>query len=79
MNADLRHKNADWILPPSDAKGNVTDSTVTNAVLMDIRDELRRLNALLHCPNFVSIPKKLDAIQRKLPPRRKRVKLNARR
>lgn len=25
-------------------------------VLMDIRSELRALNALLHCPNFVAIP-----------------------
>ncbi len=33
------------------------------AVLMDIRHELQRLNDLLHCPNFLSIPHKLDAIR----------------
>ena len=34
------------------------------AVLMDIRDELKRLNAFLHCPNAVAIPKLLRSIQR---------------
>ena len=32
------------------------------ALLMDIRDELQRLNALLHCENFTQIPKTLNRI-----------------
>lgn len=68
---DRRHKNVAWQLPPL-TDGKATDATVTNAVLMDIRDELRLLNRLLHCQNFVAIPRKLDAIHRKLPTRRKK-------
>jgi hypothetical protein len=34
------------------------------AVLMDIRRELQRLNALLSCPNFTGIPTTLQAIYR---------------
>lgn len=34
------------------------------AVLMDIRRELKRLNLLLSCPNFVAIPRKLDRIEK---------------
>lgn len=34
------------------------------AVLMDIRDELQRLNRLLHCVNFTSIPGEISAIKR---------------
>lgn len=41
-------------------------------VLMDIRDELQRMNAVLHCPNFTAIPSKLDAIRRKIPARKKK-------
>jgi len=74
MKTDRRHKNVRWQLPPLDAQGKATDAIVTNALLMDVRDEMQRLNALLHCPNFISIPKKLDAIRRKLPTPRKRVK-----
>ena len=43
-------------------------------LLQEIRDELKTLNALLHCPNFQAIPKKLDAIRLKLPARKKRAR-----
>jgi hypothetical protein len=33
------------------------------AVLMDLRDELKRLNGLLHCSNFLAIPARLEAIR----------------
>lgn len=35
---------------------------MTWALLMDLRDELKQLNLLLHCSRFVDIPWKLDAI-----------------
>jgi hypothetical protein len=40
-------------------------------VLQDIREELRSLNALLHCPNFTGIPATLRSIARRLPARRR--------
>lgn len=52
-----RHKNLDWRLPDAPEW-----SQVPIAVLMDIRDELRTLNRLLHCPNTIRIPRILDAI-----------------
>lgn len=43
-------------------------------VLMDIRAELRRLNALLHCGNFTAIPHILRDIKTAASrPRRRRV------
>lgn len=61
---DTRHKNQNWALP-TNAIGNIeTWQGVEIAVLMDIRDELQVLNGLLRCPNFLAIPKKLDAIRR---------------
>jgi len=41
--------------------------TIQAALLMDLRDELRRLNDLLHCQNFIEIPATLRSIRRKLP------------
>lgn len=32
-------------------------------VLQDIRDELKRLNSLLHCSNFISIPQQIRQIR----------------
>lgn len=42
------------------------------AVLMDIREELRRLNLLLHCPNFTRIPQTLREIQKNTKKRKRR-------
>jgi len=70
-----RHANADWILPE-----RVTQSEhVTWALLMDIRDELKRLNSVLHCSSFLDIPHKLDVIKRNTTkkPRAKKPKLKA--
>lgn len=61
---DKRHKNADWQLPTDDNGSIGTWQAVSIAVLMDIRDELQKLNALLHCQNMRNIPRKLDRIAR---------------
>lgn len=53
-----RHANLDWDLPSD----RVSWEQVNTALLMDIRDELKRLNKLLACPNFVAIPQKLNMI-----------------
>ena len=52
-----RHKDVKWSMPDVDAW------PVANlATLMDIRDELKALNQLLHCHEFMEIPWKLRAI-----------------
>lgn len=57
-----RHKGIDWTMPDKMSDG--TWQQVEVIVLMDIRDELKLLNSLLRCPNFLQIPKQLDAIKR---------------
>jgi hypothetical protein len=64
-----RHKNGDWNLHDPVK----TWDEVHAAILMDIRDELRTLNRLLACPNFIEIPSILRGIRTKLPPRAKRI------
>jgi hypothetical protein len=63
MTADRRMKNRNWT--PADENGLVpTWERVNLAVLLDIRDELQRLNAAIYCPNFTAIPAMLRAIRR---------------
>ena len=42
--------------------GTLSASTeiITMCMLATIRDELRRLNRVLQCPNFIAVPAKLD-------------------
>lgn len=54
-----RHKDASWTL--SDRV--LSWEEVNTAVLMDIRDELKTLNAVLRCPNFMEIPRTLRTIR----------------
>ena len=60
---DTRFRDRDWNL--ADDKGRIGSwELVQVAVLMDLRDELKRLNNLLNCPNFISIPRILRGIRR---------------
>lgn len=60
---DLRRKNIDWNI--ADADGSTpTWERVQVAVLMDIRDELRELNAIFKCKNFLEVPRILRGIRR---------------
>lgn len=65
-----RHKDQNWKIP--DRPENWTQANT--AVLMDIRDELKRLNSLLNCPNFIAIPRTLRRISANThkPKRRKK-------
>jgi len=63
MSRRTNRTNADWETP---ADGSFRWEHVQVEVLMDIRDELRKLNKLLHCPNAVAIPRKLDKLDRRL-------------
>lgn len=64
-----RHKDANWDLTDS-----VGLDGASLAVLMDIRDELKRLNKVLQCPNFIAVPRKLDDIEAEL----RQIRLNTR-
>lgn len=72
-----RHANYNWNLPEGIPNSNGGKShtweSIHAALLMDIRDELQKLNQLLHCSNFVGIPSKLERIARNtVKPRKKR-------
>lgn len=56
MNRMSRCKDNEWLYLPN------TWEHVHVRVLMDIRDELKKMNAILNCRNFIDIPSKLDRI-----------------
>lgn len=62
-----RHKDENWDLPEgTPIKGGATNHSWAStqvSLLMDLRDELQYLNRLLHCQNFIQIPRILQAIQ----------------
>jgi len=63
--ADQRKANVQWRV--TDEAGNPHNGIrdgVMLAVMMDLRDELQRLNCLLSCPNFTAIPTTLRSIRR---------------
>ena len=62
-----RHKDANWLI--AETTPGIDGASL--AVLMDIRDELKRLNATFECQNAQQIPALLRAIQRNT--RRKRI------
>ena len=72
-----RHKNIDWTLPDgiSNQKGGWTIpwEALNAAVLMDIRDELQKVNRRLDCHETLAIPRYLSRIARNtVKPKRKR-------
>jgi predicted metalloenzyme YecM len=68
---NTRFKNVSWPLP-TEKDGRIQSwEAVQIAILMDIRDELQRLNSLLHCHNFTGIPATLRGISKKLATPRK--------
>lgn len=72
--------DTDWDLKPNRVEGGTSyysQEHVTQAILMDIRKELRRLNTLLGCRNFIDIPVTLRAIRRNTSKRRKKRRPNA--
>ena len=61
MTSVERPKNIDWRVLRS--VGGYTTDQIQLAILMDIRDELQRLNNILLCPNLQMIPSMLQRIQ----------------
>ena len=54
-----------------DGRHTASPEIITMCMLATIRDELRRLNAVLQCPNFIAVPSKLDQIAKNTRKRRK--------
>ncbi len=57
-----RRRRVNWLVWQND-DGTFSNQDAHLMVLMDIRDELVRLNRLLDCPNFTAIPRTLRAIR----------------
>jgi hypothetical protein len=74
--ADRRRKDTSWQLPLVPIGESPSVEAASLAVLMDIRDELKALNNVLQCPNFLRIPAVLDDINRntKKAPRKRSAK-----
>lgn len=69
-----RFENRDWDLP-TQSDGTVRWEAVHSALLMDLRDELRRIRTTMECPNTAAIPNILRGIRsntRRPLPRSKR-------
>lgn len=62
---DRRRRNVEWKLNV-DSNGCVSMDDAQLAVLMDIRDELQKLNRLLACHNFTNMPHVLKRIDKRL-------------
>lgn len=71
MSRDTRRKDVTWDVTGGDGKVSSWEQAHA-ALLMDIRDELKKLNSLLHCHNFQAIPRKLDRISRNTAKPRKK-------
>lgn len=73
--ADYRQKDALWKIIP-DVNNCCSWEQIQAAILMDIRDELKRMNGIFHCPNAIDIPNILRRIDRNTKkPRKKKVTL----
>lgn len=70
--ADTRCKNEEWSLKPGES-GNYSFDAAQLAVLMDLRDELHQLNALLQGHRFQRLPDDIRQIERRLA---KKIRLN---
>ncbi len=59
----VERRNVDW---PTPEGKDFTWTHVQTEVLMDIREELKRLNRLLHCQNVIGGFKALQRLDRRL-------------
>lgn len=69
---DVGNWNVNTSIRVDDDGSQTADTdTIIMCMLATIRDELRRLNNVLQCPNFIAVPSKLDRIERNTRKRRK--------
>lgn len=59
---DRRKKDVNWVIVSHD-DGSVSRDQVLIALLMDVRDELKRINRALYCENFLDVPHLLRMIR----------------
>jgi len=57
-----RFKDVEWSVE-ADRSNRVSWDQVQASILMDIRDELKQLNRIFSCPNFLAMPRDLRAIR----------------
>lgn len=67
-----RHRGVQWRLPGHDSDQTVDNVVVNQALLMDIRDELQKLNRVFACPDFIAIPRTLTRIARNTTKKRRK-------
>ena len=77
--ADRRRKNEDWYVAAEDGAlwADMRDGVML-AVLMDLRDELQAIKGILLCHNMLSIPRRLEQIERNTRTTRKRKRARSR-
>lgn len=63
-------RNVNWHVWQED-DGKYGNDAVMRAIMLDIREELKRLNRVLNCPNFIEVPAILRAIKQNTKKRRK--------
>lgn len=68
--ADQRYKDHQWVICNSGVKPDFNGAKLS--VLMDIRDELKRMNGVLNCPNFLEVPQILREIRKNTTPKKRR-------
>lgn len=64
-----RPNNRNWNIPNAD-----TSDQLTWILLLDLRDELQKLNRVFECHNFVRIPRVLDQISENTKKRKPKAK-----
>ena len=60
-------KNTDWNLSVTenpDGSVSMSADRIAIILLQEIRDELQKLNGLLHCQNTLKIPRELSGLRR---------------
>lgn len=69
----MRKKDVNWTINQNH-DGTTSTENAHLAVLMDIRDELKNLNSIFSCHNFLNIPYVLREIRNNTKKRKKNVK-----
>lgn len=57
--ADTRYKDANWNCDSCNGGSGKAET----ALLMDIRDELKKLNRVFECPNFLGLPRDISKLR----------------
>ena len=69
-----KFKDVIWTVPECANGGIASWEAVDTALLMDIRDQLQKLNAVFECPNFLMVPTYLKTIEKNSRKPKRRVK-----